>query len=766
MILLFDERGQRIGGVLSAVNGRFRVPVPVPGRYRLRVDRIGYGSVDTEVFEVPAGASVQRNVVSAVRPVELAGIAVEGQSRCEVRPTEGLSAATVWEEVRKALDAATWTAERGVYSFNWARYQRDLDENGRRILSETRTNERGYTASPFVAADPGELTAKGFVEQLPGGDLQYSAPDARVLLSDEFLDTHCFRIAEGQNVEGRIGLAFEPLEDSPLRDIEGVLWIDRSTAMLQSLEFRYTNLIAGLDQHNAGGDLTFEHLPNGTWIVQEWNIRMPIVEELRTGRRLGNLRNLYVSGYDAEGGVVLRATTNTGQVVMDNAAGGIRGVLTDSVGDPMPGEPVRITGTSTETQTGVDGTFSFTGVGAGRWTVLAAPYAFTVAGVQPPGVEVDVAGTGMTNIRLQMPTVSSAILSACAETPPGPREGVVAGRVLDRNGELVPGAEVRLGWQNVIGVAGGLATQSASTTDLAGPDAAFRFCAIPAGTTVTARASLGGRISEERQVTLSGQTGVVTLFLPDAGVTVAAGTAAGSTGETASLRFQVTDASTGEPVAGAMVGFPALKLFVLSDVAGNAVLPEIPPGDRVLEVTMLGYGAATASIRLDPGASASGSVALTSRPIAIEGITVTAAAAVNPAPRSNTITQAELETPAITRLTALDAIQRLRPNWIRSRGETSFREFGSGGAAGGVPSSCGAPNGVQQTSCSAFDVTSGRNPPGLIVDGIPQPFEVMEHMPATEIIHLEFLSATDATTRFGTGYPNGAILVTTPALSR
>ena len=32
---------------------------------------------------------------------------------------------------------------------------------------------------------------------------------------------------------------------------------------------------------------------------------------------------------------------------------------------------------------------------------------------------------------------------------------------------------------------------------------------------------------------------------------------------------------------------------------------------------------------------------------------------------------------------------------------------------------------------------------------------------ATEIVALEFLSAADATTRFGTGYPNGAILITT-----
>jgi hypothetical protein len=763
MILLLDEGGRRMGGVLSAVNGRFRVPVPAPGRYRLRVDRIGYGSMDTEPFEVPAGASVQWNVVSAVRPVELAGIDVRGEGRCEVRPTEGVATATVWEEVRKALDAATWTSERELYSFSWTRYQRELDENARRVLSETRTNERGYTISPFAADDPTQLTTRGFVEELPGGDLQYSAPDARVLLSDAFLDTHCFRVAEEERSGGaRIGLAFEPLRDSPLRDIEGVLWIDRSTAMLESLEFRYTNLIAGLDQHSAGGDLTFEHLPNGTWIVKEWSIRMPLVEELRTGRRLGNLRNLSVTGYRAEGGAVLRATSNTGAVVMDNVAGGIRGVVLDSIGDPVPAEPVRIAGTSTEAVTGVDGTFTFTGVGAGRWTVTAAPFAFTAAGVEPPGVEVEVGPTGMSSVRLQLPTLSSALLSACAETPPGRGEAVVAGRVLDRNGELVPGAQVRLRWQNIMGEGGGLVVQNASTTDLAGPDGSFRFCTIPAGVTVSARATLGGRISEERQVTISGQSGVVSLFLPDAGVIVASETSAAGVGKTASLRFQVTDAATGEPVSGARVGFPELRLFVLSNVDGNAVLAEIPPGGHVLEVTMQGFGDASASIRLAPGAVASGSVALTTRPIAIEGITVTAAAPMDAASRSTTITGAELVESAGAQLTVLDAIQRLRPNWMRSRGELSLRNVDPGGPARGVPASCGR----GATSCSALDQTSGRNPPGVLVDGVPQPFEVMEAMSATEVMTLEFLSAGDATTRFGTGYTNGAILITTHARQR
>jgi hypothetical protein len=134
----------------------------------------------------------------------------------------------------------------------------------------------------------------------------------------------------------------------------------------------------------------------------------------------------------------------------------------------------------------------------------------------------------------------------------------------------------------------------------------------------------------------------------------------------------------------------------------------------------------------------------------------------------NRLTAMELTEPAIARLTVVEAIQRLRPNWMRSRGEITFSltEFEAGGAARGVPVSCGAPNGVQQRSCSAFDIMAGRNPPGVIVDGIPQPFEIMESMSPTEIVAMEFLSAVDATTLYGTGYTNGAIVITTQARQR
>ena len=212
-----------------------------------------------------------------------------------------MATATVWEEVRKALSAATWTADRALYRYEWMRFERDLDETGRRILSEKRSYDRRFLSQPFVAADPNQLAAKGFVEILPGGSWQYYAPDAKVLLSDAFLDTHCFGLtSEERDGTLLIGLAFEPISGRRLTEVAGVLWLELTTARLRSVEFTYVNLQPGLN--GGGGDLTLVDLPNGTWIVKEWAIRMPTITQIRD-HRTGTTR-FRVTGYKAAGGVV------------------------------------------------------------------------------------------------------------------------------------------------------------------------------------------------------------------------------------------------------------------------------------------------------------------------------------------------------------------------------------------------------------------------------------------------------------------------------
>ena len=81
-------------------------------------------------------------------------------------------------------------------------------------------------ATPFRALAVENLLRNGFVRPDDEGSFYY-APDAGILLSDPFLDTHCMSLEEGKDeAEGLIGLSFEPTEDRGVTDISGVLWLD------------------------------------------------------------------------------------------------------------------------------------------------------------------------------------------------------------------------------------------------------------------------------------------------------------------------------------------------------------------------------------------------------------------------------------------------------------------------------------------------------------------------------------------------------------
>ena len=77
---------------------------------------------------------------------------------------------------------------------------------------------------------------------------------------------------------GKIGLKFEPQSGrmTPGHRRSPCGW-NAGTSHLKRLDFSYRNMdypgSMGID--GAGGTLEFEALPNGTWIVNSWRIRMP-----------------------------------------------------------------------------------------------------------------------------------------------------------------------------------------------------------------------------------------------------------------------------------------------------------------------------------------------------------------------------------------------------------------------------------------------------------------------------------------------------------
>lgn len=83
----------------------------------------------------------------------------------------------------------------------------------------------------------------------------------------------------------------------------------------------------------------------------------------------------------------------------------------------------------------------------------------------------------------------------------------------------------------------------------------------------------------------------------------------------------------------------------------------------------------------------------------------------------------------------MDIVQRLRPTFLRTRGATTMM---SGSSSNATPR------------------------PMVVLDGSPHgELETLRQISAISIKEIRYLSGTNATTKFGTDYGGGAILVTT-----
>jgi hypothetical protein len=350
--------------------------------------------------------------------------------------------------------------------------------------------------------DPARLIAEGFAETPSGGRWVYAAPDATVLLSDAFLDTHCFRLERGDDGgAGLLGLAFEPLAGRRMVEVSGTLWMDPASGRLRELEYRYVNLPGELRDGLVGGELFFAGMPNGTWIVKEWRIRMPrgSIEQDPFGRR-----RAVVFGYEEEGGVVRQAATDRGEIAFDAAGGGVRGVVYDSAGAPARGVWVAVDGTDFTALTDAGGAFDFPELGRGVWTLTTTTPELEVVGRTVSG-EVDVAAGEVRDVRLDLPSVRSSALARCWAEPPGPDEAVLVGRVVDEQGAPVLRALVSAHWsdfsfrfdrprsQALLQMQEGFRERQEGFGLLTGLDGLFTFCSVPNYHTVRVRVSDGVR---------------------------------------------------------------------------------------------------------------------------------------------------------------------------------------------------------------------------------------------------------------------------------
>jgi hypothetical protein len=304
-VKLQDAAERTVQAALTDAAGSFRIMAPEPGRYTVLAERIGYAPTRSPTLLLGRDAEVHHRLVSETREVQLPAVVVRGRARCVRRPGDTQETAVVWEEARKALDLARATAAGRLHRFRIQAFVRELDPVTRKVRGERQTIREGYDERPFVTVPLERLDRYGFIEQA-GDTLVYHGPDAEVLLSDVFLDAHCFRLrAPGPEEAGMIGLAFEPVRGRRVPDIRGVLWLDRASAELRHVDFEYTRPLISGPAGVPGGRVDFQRLPDGAWIVSHWTLRMPLAA-LAAGPSRGRMEWGYrLTAIREEGGRVL-----------------------------------------------------------------------------------------------------------------------------------------------------------------------------------------------------------------------------------------------------------------------------------------------------------------------------------------------------------------------------------------------------------------------------------------------------------------------------
>ena len=513
-VVLVGMDGKEITRTMADRAGLFTIRAPAPGQYRLRSERIGFRLTLSEPIQLNAGVTVERQLDVAAAPIRLDEMRITaGDNQCRVRPEDGRATAMVWDEARKALAAVAWSQRQSLLKVTIRTFEREVEPD-LTVKTESTQTKTGYTSRPFHARPAALLASEGYVQATPDSAFMFYAPDADVLFSEEFLNTHCLRVEPGGTTHpGRIGLAFEPTgKQRAVAEIRGVMWLDERSAELETVEFQYVNTKLPGQSDRMGGRVDFQQLVNGVWVVDHWYIRMPMfgmtdqgdlpdlvsvgVSGRGVGMRSAPRRTVEVVAFREEGGEVMDVFDRDGQRLAGTAGATLSGSVFDSTRTmPLIGATVRLIGTGRTAESGPGGQFRMDRLPQGTYQLEFLHPDFPAWGVLRPGVKVTLERGVVTETRLAVPPADRLFSTLCPGVPADSAYGAAGGIVTSMGtGLAIAGAKVQVTWKRFDGA--GLTMLLSSSTGLeTATDAAgyFRVCGIPAGELLSAQVVIGER---------------------------------------------------------------------------------------------------------------------------------------------------------------------------------------------------------------------------------------------------------------------------------
>lgn len=210
VVLLVDSTSRVAARGLSDQRGEFRLTADRAGTFRLRTLRIGFRPVTSDPVVLSDGSEVTRRIVLSNVPVALEGMRVVDRSECRAFSDSAAATFAVWEQIRAALTAAQLTeASRAIVSTTVV-YDRTMDAAGSKVLRQKSSASTSVATRAWRTPPPDQLRRAGYVVTQKDNSVDYYAPGLDALLSNVFVEDHCFRLTTDRKQPALIGMLFEP----------------------------------------------------------------------------------------------------------------------------------------------------------------------------------------------------------------------------------------------------------------------------------------------------------------------------------------------------------------------------------------------------------------------------------------------------------------------------------------------------------------------------------------------------------------------------
>ncbi len=621
VVQLLDSARKVVARALTDERGQFSLLAPGDADYTIATLRIGFRPTTAGPFAMRRGEAVTRRLALSGIPVGLDTVRVTGSSVCG-RAVADSAAVTfaAWEQVRAALTATDLSTGASGVMATIVAYRRSLDALGKSVERQELSVHTDLVRQPWTSRPVPLLHELGFVNAM-GDSTVFYAPGLDMLTSQTFAEDHCLRLTSSRD-KSQLGIAFEPTrERRNIKDIKGTLWLDRASAQLRRLEYRYTNLSVDEEHAGTGGAMEFARMANGAWAISRWNIRMPVVERRfrvnPVGRRtVTSTSETIVSALQVDGGE-LALVWRGADTLWRHEPVSVNGSVNDSSsGRAVVNARVLLLGTAMQATTDASGRFTIPGVIPGEYALEVHTKGLDSLGTATRVRAVVTEGAPPVEVHVPSPDALTATLCGRRFGTSAAAAGIIVGTARVEGASAAPRhLKVTASWMDAAaGVASGAAAERSrrfldASTDASGN---FRLCGVPVGTVlvVTAASDDGSAPPVAMQLSADSRLSRTAMLIDP--LLVAGAEFAGI----------VTD-SAGQPVADAEVVISALHKSLLTTQRGEFRLRDITPGTYTVLVRKVGWGPLNVLLTFGVNQTVEHRVILT-RVTVLEEVTVTA----------------------------------------------------------------------------------------------------------------------------------------------